>query len=89
MAAACPTMTFGGVTAEVWECLKAEARRQGLPVPTDHSGFASAHGAEADFRWDSGRSVLTITVTKKPDWIDCAQIDRRLRDAVRVCGGGR
>ena len=58
-------------------------------MPADHSGIAAAQGAEADFRWDGGRNVLTITFTQKPDWIDCAQVERRLRGAVRVCGGGR
>ncbi|HEX8694488.1 MAG TPA: hypothetical protein VF746_18845 [Longimicrobium sp.] len=87
MAAACPTMRFEGITRREWDCLREEARRRGIPIPKENDGTASAHGAEAEYRWDADSGVLTVTFTRKPDWIGCDEIERRLRDAVRICGG--
>jgi hypothetical protein len=87
MAAACPTMTFEGITQREWDCLRGEARRRGIPFPEGNDGSVSAHGASADYRWTPDNSRLTVTFTQKPDWIDCPTIERELRQAVRICGG--
>jgi hypothetical protein len=84
----CPTITLNGVTQEVWDCLKAEARRIGVPVPANGSGTASAQGATAEYQWDAASGTLSITFTQIPQWIDCGSIEQRLRQAVRSCGGG-
>jgi hypothetical protein len=84
----CPTITLPGVTQEVWDCLKAEARRIGVPVPGNGSGTASAQGATAEYRWDAETGTLTVTFTQIPPWIDCSSIEQRLRMAVHNCGGG-
>jgi hypothetical protein len=81
-------MSFTGVTQEVWDRLKAEARRIGVPIPNGDSGTASAQGAAAEFSHDAAAGTLTITFTQLPGWIDCASIAVRLREVVRSCGGG-
>ena len=84
----CPTITLHGVTQDVWDCLKAEARRIGVPVPTSESGSASAQGASARYEWNPQSGTLTVTFTEIPAWIDCSSIEQRLRMAVHNCGGG-
>lgn len=83
----CPTITLPGVTPQVWDCLKGEARRIGVPVPHDGSGTVSAQGASAEYRWDEAGGTLEITFTQVPQWIECGSIAARLREVVRTCGG--
>jgi hypothetical protein len=83
----CPTITLQGVTRTAWDSLKAEARRMGVTVPADGDGSASAHGASAGYRWDEASGTLEITLAELPQWIDCGSVERRLREAVRACGG--
>ena len=87
MAAACPTMTFEGITRREWECLREEARRRGIPFPAGDDGSVSVQGASAEYRWDPDTGRLTVTFTQKPEWIDCLSIERQFREAVRICGG--
>jgi len=83
----CPTIHLTGVSPQVWERLKGEARRIGVPVPTADSGSATAQGAHAEYRWDAAAQTLDVTFTELPQWIDCASVERRLREAVRASGG--
>ncbi len=85
----CPTIFMNGVTQDVWDCLKAEARRIGVPVPTDGSGTVSAQGAIAKYEWDEAAGRLSVTFTELPGWIDCGTVEARIRQAVRGCGGGQ
>ncbi|HET7234789.1 MAG TPA: hypothetical protein VFJ16_32545 [Longimicrobium sp.] len=81
----CPTIILPGVTPQVWECLKAQARRFGLPVPENGSGTVTAQGASAEYRWDEDTGTLEITFAELPQWVDCASVAVRLREAVRSC----
>ncbi|HEU4557654.1 MAG TPA: hypothetical protein VFS20_07380 [Longimicrobium sp.] len=83
----CPPITINGVTQQVWDCLKGEARRIGVPVPTGNSGSASAQGATAEYEWDEANGTLSVTFTQLPQWIDCGTVEMRIRQAVRFCGG--
>ena len=83
----CPTITLQGVTRTAWDGLKAEARRIGVSLPADDAGSVAAHGAGAGYRWSEATATLEVTFTDLPQWIDCGSVERRLRDAVRACGG--
>ena len=85
---ACPTWTFGGVTREVWECLKREgSSRTGKPAPTDDRGIVTAYGVTVEFEWEEDTATLRVTVVERPDWMDCHTAELRIRQAVRGCGG--
>jgi len=82
----CPTIFMNGVTQAVWECLKGEARRIGVPVPADASGTVSAQGAMARYEWDEASGRLSVTFTQLPPWVDCGSVEMRIRAAARSCG---
>lgn len=82
----CPTMSFSGVTREVFECLGREAASMGFPVPQGASGRVAYHSVEAEYRWGEGEATLEITVTRSPGWLDCAAVESRVRQAMRGCG---
>lgn len=85
--AGCAPISFNGVTPQVWDRLRAEARRMCVEVPDAPRGSVSAQGALARYQRDLDAGTLTVTFTQVPIWIDCASVVQRLRDAVRACGG--
>lgn len=79
---ACPTMNFNGITREVYDCLVKQAGSMGFPAPQSPSGRVAYHSVEAD----EGQGTLEITITRAPDWLDCAMVENRVRQAMRACG---
>ena len=83
---ACPTMSFSGVTREVYDCLVKQAASMGFPAPQGPSGRVAYHSVEAEYRWEEGEATLEITITRSPDWLDCSMVESRVRQAMRGCG---
>ncbi|HEY0151289.1 MAG TPA: hypothetical protein VGB92_04785 [Longimicrobium sp.] len=83
----CPTMSFSGVTREVYDCLIQQARSMGFPAPKGPSGIVAYHNVEAEYRWDEDAGTLAITITRAPAHIGCASVESSLRQAIRGCGG--
>ncbi len=83
----CPTMSFSGVSREVYDCLMQQAASMGLPTPQGPSGRVAFMSVEAEYRWDEGEGTLAITVTRSPEWLDCGMVESRVRQAIRGCGG--
>jgi hypothetical protein len=79
-------MNFTGVTREVYDCLLQQAGKLGLPAPTAPSGTVSSHGVEVDYLWDEGSATLALTVTEAPEWLPCAMVESRVREAIQGCG---
>jgi len=79
---ACPTMTFAGVTRPVYDCLMKQASGMGLPAPRSPSGRVAYHSVEADYDWSESAAVLTITLTRAPEWLQCAMVETRVRQAI-------
>lgn len=82
----CPTMSFSGVTREVYDCLAEQAASMGFPAPQGASGRVAFLSVEAEYRWEEGKATLAITITRSPDWLDCSMVESRVRQAVRGCG---
>jgi hypothetical protein len=83
---ACPTMSFNGITREVYDCLVKQAGTMGFPAPQSPSGRVAYHSVEADYRWEESEGTLEITITRAPDWLDCSMVESRVRQAMRACG---
>jgi hypothetical protein len=83
---ACPMVTFHGVTAPVFACLRGKLEAVGIHVPLGNSGTISGHGITALFNWD-GSANLQITVTNKPLIYTCGEISGKIHDFVHSCGG--
>lgn len=83
---ACPTVTLPGITAEVWECCRREARRLGIEFPEGDSGTARHADADADFAWNRETGELRVTFTRTPSYVRCEMIEARLREGARLCG---
>ena len=83
--AGCPEIRIEGVTPEVWSCLWRRAREIGLPAQQTPSGRLDHPDGAADWRWDEGAGVLSITVTRTRR-MDCAWLEQRLRETARACG---
>jgi hypothetical protein len=61
----CRSVTYSGVTPDLFDCMKQELRTYGVNVPQGESGELSGAGITADYKWD-GKSILTILVKEKP-----------------------
>ena len=83
----CPTMSFSGVTREVYDCLIRQATSLGFPAPKGASGLVAYHNVEAEYRWDEEAGTLEITITRAPAHLNCAMIESSARQAIRGCGG--
>ncbi|HWK89768.1 MAG TPA: hypothetical protein VNP72_07225 [Longimicrobium sp.] len=88
MAGGCDEMRFSGITREVWECLRQRARGMKVTVPDEDAGTISHPDAAAEYEWSEAEGTLSVTLTRKPVWVPCDAVERRLREAVRTCGGG-
>lgn len=82
----CPRITLTGVTAEVWECLRARAASMGIGLPPGAGGSISHPLADADYAWYEGMDKLTVTFTRIPPFISCGDIEARIRHAAATCG---
>lgn len=67
------TRTFGGVTADVWECVKQTSEKENGTVynpPDADSGIASTKTQVGEvvleFNFDESRDSVTYTINKKP-----------------------
>lgn len=83
---ACPTMTFSGVTADVWNCLSQRASSLGVTLPGS-SGGVEYLDAGVNYTWDQSAQTLTVTITHLPLIINCGTAESYLRQAVVGCGG--
>ncbi|HEX2211352.1 MAG TPA: hypothetical protein VHG93_26950 [Longimicrobium sp.] len=83
---ACPTITLTGVTRDVWTCLRQRASGRGVTVPDADRGSIRHRDADADYAWDEGTAILTVTLTRSPSWIGCNAIESRIRQAAAGCG---
>lgn len=82
----CPTVTLTGITAEVWNCCRREARRLGVNFPDDDSGTAWHPDADADYVWNREDGTLAVTFRRVPSNVRCEMIETRLREGARLCG---
>lgn len=85
---ACPTITLGGITAEVWECLRGRAAAMGINFPPGAAGTVNHPEGDADYAWDEASGTLAVTFTRTPSWIKCGDIEARMRQAATACGAG-
>lgn len=85
--AACPTVTFTDISANVIESLRGRLEDEGLKVPPGNSGTIKGRVATLEFEWKEESATLTVTVTDKPWILPCEAIMGRLRVAVAACGG--
>lgn len=83
----CPTMSFSGVTREVYDCLMRQAASMGFPTPQGPQGRVAYHSIEAEYRWDESEATLEITVSRSPEWLDCGMVEARVRQTIGGCGG--
>ncbi|HEX8391465.1 MAG TPA: hypothetical protein VF665_03825 [Longimicrobium sp.] len=83
---ACPAITLTGITAEVWECCRREARRLGVTFPDTDTGSVHHADADADYTWNRNDGTLQVTFTRTPSYIRCEMIEMRLREGARLCG---
>ena len=84
---ACPTMTFNGVTPDVWTCLRQRASSLGVTLPPGNSGTVSHLDATLDYAWDPTAQTLSITITHLPPFIiECDGAMSYVRQAATACG---
>jgi hypothetical protein len=88
---ACTTVTFHGVTANVFQCLKEKLKQYGAKVPPGPDGTITGHemgiSITGQFHWDEQAATLTITITDKPFFLPCGTISGAIHNAVHDCGG--
>lgn len=81
----CPTMSFSGVTGEVYDCLIQKAASMGFPAK-GASGRVAYHNVEAEYRWDREAGTLEVTIARSPAHLSCETLESSLRQAIRGCG---
>lgn len=85
---ACPRITLDGVTAEIWQGLRARAASMGISFPPGDAGTVHHPEADADYAWDGITNTLAVTFTRTPSWISCNDIEARIRHAAAAFGAG-
>jgi hypothetical protein len=80
----CKSVTYSGVTPDLFECMKQNLLDYGVSVPPGQSGELSGNGVTADFKWD-GKSILTIKVKEKPFFVSCKTINDEIRQFAQDC----
>jgi len=82
----CKPIKFINVTPERFECMKERLQDSSVRIPPGNEGELSGRGITADFEWD-GESNLTISITDKPFFVSCENIDQALINFVKECDG--
>jgi hypothetical protein len=84
---ACSAVTYTGVTAAVFDCLKQKLTAAGIMVPAENNGVIAGEGVKGTFSWDPAAATLIIQVTDKPFFLPCGTINDQIHKAVQGCGG--
>jgi len=82
----CKPITFLNATPDAFECMKKKLQDYGIDVPPGNEGELSGKGVTGSFEWD-GKSILTITIKKKPFGVSCETADKMLIRFVDECKG--
>ena len=82
----CDSITYKGVTQDVFNCLKKKLEKAGVKIPAGNEGELEGYGVKGHFKWD-GKTTLTVTVTDKPLILPCGMITGKLNETVQACGG--
>ena len=83
---ACKRVDYHGGTPTVFECMKKKLEDAGIHVPSGPKGDMVGKEVTAEYIWDE-KSVLTVTVTKKPFFVSCGYVTGKIHDFVHECGG--
>jgi hypothetical protein len=78
---------FEGITAPVWQRLRAQAGRVGARIPEGPAGSVAALGVTLRYAWNAVTATLTVWLLRLPLWFGAGIVEARLREAVRDCGG--
>ena len=84
----CDSITYHGVTQDVFNCLKKRLEKAGVKLPAGNEGEIEGFGVKGHFKWDV-KTTLTATITDKPLILPCGTITGILNDAVQGCGGAK
>jgi hypothetical protein len=83
---ACEPVTLSGITSDTFGCMKTKLQDYGIDVPPGNKGELSGKGITGSFDWD-GKSILTLTITRKPFFISCQTADREITKFIDECKG--
>src|SRR3954466_12986557 len=83
---ACEAVTYAGVDSSKWACVKdVVSRSYGLSIDSD-VGEASEQGFTLKWRYDPSEQSLVVQCTKKPIFVTCGMVTKRLSDGFQECG---
>jgi hypothetical protein len=83
---ACQPVTYPGVDASKWACVKdAVSRAYGLSIDSDR-GEASARGFTLNWRYNAAEQSLFVQCSKKPFVVTCGMVTNRLNTEFEQCG---
>jgi len=80
------TITFKGISPQVFERLKQKLAGQGIDLPSTNSGMIDGSGIKAEYSWD-GAENLSIEILKKPVFLPTSVITKGIQSTIQECGG--
>lgn len=83
---ACDPLTYRGVGASKWQCVKdLVSREYGITIDSDH-GEASKRGFTLRWSYDAVQQALEVQCLKKPFVVGCGKVNDRISDTAAECG---
>jgi hypothetical protein len=77
---------YSSVDSSKWTCVKdVVSRSYGLSIGSD-AGEASERGFTLKWRYDPSEQSLLVQCTKKPIFVTCGMVTKRLTDGFGDCG---
>ena len=80
--AACESVTFPGVTPQVFESLKTELQSKGFSIPGASGTINGPFGITIDYNWNQDNQTLSAQVVDKNFFVSCNQIYDQLSSAI-------
>lgn len=79
---ACSPVSYGGVSATIFNSLKGELEKNGFSVPGTSGVIRGPFGIVIQYAWDEGTETLNAEVLEKSFFVSCNQIYDQLSNAL-------
>jgi hypothetical protein len=80
--ASCESVTYPGVSPQVFESLKQELQSKGFNIPGEQGTINGSFGITIDYAWDQNNQTLFTQVIDKNFFVSCNQIYDQLSTAI-------
>jgi hypothetical protein len=80
------TLSFSGISKEVFGKLQQKLSGLGIEMPATNEGVIGGSGVKAEYKWD-GVEHFVISILEKPMFIPMSAITSGIVGAIKECGG--